>query len=100
GLKLDAADAQLNNNVAYILCEDMGRPQDALPYAELAVKSVASDASIQDTIGVVYTKLGQREKADAALRRALSLSDGPEEAVPVLAHLAQLWLEDPAKKEQ
>jgi tetratricopeptide (TPR) repeat protein len=94
GLKLDPADAQLNNNVAYILCEDLGRPNDALEYGERAVRSVANDASIQDTIGVIYMKVGQRDKADAALRRALSLSRRVEESVPVLVHLAQLRLED------
>ncbi len=90
GRKLDSADPELNNNVAYSLAEDLKKPQEALPYAERAAAAMPNNPSIQDTLGTIYMMLGDLEKADQALSRALSLVQGPEDGVAVLLHLAQL----------
>lgn len=91
GLKLDAADPELNNNVAYCLAEDLGRPSEALPFAEQAAKVVTSNpSSIQDTLGTVYLKLDRLDDASQALGRALSLATQEEEIAAICVHLAQV----------
>lgn len=90
GLKLDPADPELNNNVAYCLAEDIKKPDEALPFAEKAATSMPNNPSIQDTLGTIYMLLGTLDKAEDALELALSLVQAPEESSAVLLHLAQL----------
>ena len=99
GLKLDSADAELNNNVAYCLAEDLNKPQEGLPFAEKAARARPENGSIQDTLGWIYFKLGEMEKAEQALIRSMSYAGAVEEQVPVLIHLAKLKQKQGKKEE-
>ena len=70
-----------------------------MPFAEMAAESMPDNPSIQDTLGTVYIRLGQTEKADRSLSRALSLAGSADEAVAPLLHMAELRLAKGAKEE-
>jgi len=61
------------NNLAYVLCDRLDRPQEALPYAERAVGLAPDDASVLDTLGWVQFKVGQVDQGNRTLRRALEI---------------------------
>jgi Flp pilus assembly protein TadD len=99
GLKLDSADAELNNNIAYCLAEDLNKTQEGLVFAEKAARARPENGSIQDTLGWIYFKLGEMEKAEQALVKSMSYASSVEEQVPVLIHLAKLKLKQGKKEE-
>jgi tetratricopeptide (TPR) repeat protein len=92
GLELDAADPELNNNVAYCTCEDLKKPAEALPYAERAAKALGNNPSILDTLGTVYMRMNTLDKGEETFGRGLSVAGSADEAVPLLLHLAELRL--------
>jgi tetratricopeptide (TPR) repeat protein len=93
-LDLGIEDASVANNVAFTLADALGRPEEALPYAEAAAGASPQDPSILDTLGVVQTRIGRFQEASATLQQALEYADGrPERMAPVLLHLAQLETE-------
>jgi tetratricopeptide (TPR) repeat protein len=73
-LKLKPDDAEAMNNVAYILAEDLNRPQEALRYARRAVELRARDANLLDTLGWVYYLSGDLDSAVGTLVSALQYS--------------------------
>ncbi len=73
-LKLAPDDAEAMNNVAYILAEDLNRPQEALRYARRAVELRSRDANLLDTLGWVYYLSGDLDSAVGTLVSALQYS--------------------------
>jgi tetratricopeptide (TPR) repeat protein len=73
GLVVARDDYMLNNNIAYILCEELRRPADALPYAEKAAKTAPDSLEVIDTLATVQWALGQRERAVQTATPALRL---------------------------
>jgi tetratricopeptide (TPR) repeat protein len=99
GLQLDTDDADLNNNIAYSMTEDFGKAAEALPFAERSVRTNPNNASALDTLGVVYLRLKQLDKAEDALRRSLVASRGSDESAAIMIHLAEVRFERGAKDE-
>jgi tetratricopeptide (TPR) repeat protein len=60
------------NNMAYLLAEDLNRPQEALPLVERALKLSPGNAQILDTLGWVQFKLGQTDQAKATLETSIA----------------------------
>ena len=58
------------NNLAFNLAEHLGRPQDALPYAQRAYTLGGRAAAVADTLGWVYHLLGDHDQAMALLAAA------------------------------
>ena len=58
------------NNLAFNLSEHLGRPQDALPYAQRAYTLGGRAAAVADTLGWVYHLLGDHDQAMALLAAA------------------------------
>ena len=78
------------NSLAFVLADEAGRPQEALPYAERAREQSPRDAAILDTVGWVYFKNGRFEQAEAALKETLSVD---AESPAAYYHLGMLYVE-------
>jgi len=86
-LSLDSTNALVNNNYAYSLSERGVQLDKALRMAEIAVNAEPLNASYLDTIGWVYFKLGQYEKAKEYIEKAIQV--GGESSV-MLEHLGDI----------
>ena len=73
-LKVVPDDFESMNNLAYILAEDLARPQEALRYAKRAVELRPRDANVIDTLGWVYYLAGDTDSAVGSLVSALQYS--------------------------
>ena len=58
------------NNLAWVLAEDLDRPDEALPLAERAVELVPRSGENLDTLGWIHYRRGNYEQAAALLRDA------------------------------
>jgi len=66
-LKVSPDDILSLNNLAFNLAERLGRPQEALPYAQRAYTLGGRAAPVADTLGWVYSLLGDNDQAIALL---------------------------------
>lgn len=94
GLQMAPQDADMNNNLAYILVEHLGRYEEARPYAEKAAELRPSSPSTIDTLGWLHFNLGEYERAQELLERAVALAPplSTERAV-ARVHLGRTLLE-------
>ncbi len=69
-LKVSPDDLISLNNLAFNLAEHLGRPQDALPYAQRAYTLGGRAAAVADTLGWVYHLLGDHDQAMTLLAAA------------------------------
>ncbi|MCH7719496.1 MAG: tetratricopeptide repeat protein [Planctomycetes bacterium] len=87
------------NNLAYILADELGQPEQALPYAKraalLSERRGASDvgmsgkwAPIFDTLGWVHARLGDFADARGELSRAVQADP---QFLPAYYHLAEVY---------
>lgn len=83
-------DQILNNNLAYTLAHDLGRPEEALAYAKRAAERASVSPQILDTLGYVHLRLGNLDEAEEVLANALRLAEDPSTQVPTLLHLVEL----------
>ncbi len=67
-LKLDPDNAEALNNGAYVLAENLKRPEEALPMSERAVQIMPNAGSFWDTLGLIYLELGRFDEADKKLK--------------------------------
>ncbi len=80
-LKLDPNDLQACNNLAWFYAtgpEDLRNPQEALPLAQRAVDKATNKWEFLNTLGVVFYRLGEFDKAISTLER--SLREGNDQA--------------------
>jgi tetratricopeptide (TPR) repeat protein len=61
------------NNLAWILCEEHGKYQQALELAQRGLKTAPNYTDLIDTRGVVYYKLGQYDKAIQDFTKCIKL---------------------------
>ncbi len=92
GLAIAPDDPEFNNNIAYILSVELDQSAEALPHAQRAVELAPENRGYLDTLGTVYVRAGEPEKAIAPLERALMLATTDPERAPVLVHLAEARL--------
>lgn len=85
-------DPAMLNNLAYILCENLNQPQQALPYAQRAAELAADEASVLDTLGWVQFRSGQVSQGIQTLRRALEISPLPD----TYYHLGEIYRQQDA----
>ncbi|MGD9789475.1 MAG: tetratricopeptide repeat protein [Phycisphaerales bacterium] len=86
-LQLVPEEATMANNLAYVLSENLNRPEEALPYAQRAVEAAPNQPEILDTYGAVLIKKGDLEKAIAQLKHCLELEQSPPSLAAALVHL-------------
>lgn len=75
------------NNIAYILSDELGQSESALPYARRAAE-LADNSTTLDTLGWVYCGVGDFTSAAAELRRAVRLE--PDHALSRY-HLGEVY---------
>lgn len=78
---------EMNNNIAYVLCENLKRPEEALPFAEKAVSLAPSSPQVLDTLGVVLLRLNRLSEAEQYLSRARSIYAPAEAHIACTIHL-------------
>lgn len=91
-LKSDSSHPDAGNNLAMLYVETGAHLDKALHLAERCVLSAPRNPRFHDTLGLVYTKLCQPEKARKSFQRALELTP-PEEGdlrKEVESHLRQV----------
>ena len=92
----DSLDAQALNNYAYSLVERNQNLNKALIMAKKAIMLEPKNASYLDTIGWIYFKLNQIEKAKEYLESSLEIS---KDNSVVLEHLGDVLMKDNKQKE-
>lgn len=97
-LALDPNNASALNALGYTLADRTDRHQEALDLIQRAVVLMPDDPYYLDSLGWVYYRLGNLDKAVRHLKRAVALQDDAE----FVAHLGEvLWQQgkqDEAKK--
>jgi len=73
-LEIDSVNATVNNNYAYSLSERDIRLNEALEMAKIAIEKEPFNSSFLDTIGWVYFKLKDYERAKEYLEKALEVA--------------------------
>ena len=87
-LKQNPDDLEVLNNLAYLLANDVDRPQEAVPLAERAAKLAPENAEVLDTLGWAYYRAGDSTRAQETLRRSVNLKPLPANTL----HLGQVYL--------
>ena len=91
-LEITPEDPKLLNNIAFLLSKHLDRASEALPMAEKAFAAAKDNPSYADTLGSVYFKLKQYDKAEASLLRSRGLAQDALTRTPATLHLADLRL--------
>ncbi len=72
-LELEPENVIAMNNLAWILCDEQGKYQQALELAQRGLRIAPDYVDLIDTRGVLYDKLGQYDKAIQDFTRCLEL---------------------------
>jgi len=70
GLELDPADVPRLNDIAWVLSECLGRPEEGLAPIDEAIRRGVRSPQFSDTRGVILTRLGRFDEAIAELEEA------------------------------
>jgi tetratricopeptide (TPR) repeat protein len=84
GLQEAPGDVPALNNLAYVYAEQLGKPDQALPYARRAARLMPDNARILDTYGWTLAQAGQYTEAIEPMSRAVELA--PDEAKALLLY--------------
>jgi len=87
-ISVDSTDAQILNNYAYSLSERDTDLNKALKMAKKAVEKEPKNSSYLDTIGWIYFKLGETEKALHYIAEAINCG---EKSVTIYEHLGDVY---------
>lgn len=85
-IRLQPANLKALNNLAFLRVEELADPAGALPLAQRLLQLAPGDAGVLDTVGWVYFKNGDLEKARQYLVESLAILSAPDTYV----HLAQV----------
>lgn len=91
GAELFPDDWEMSNNLAYVLSAELGEHERALALAESAVSSNPSRSEPYDTIGTIYTALGQYDKAKEMLNTGTKYAQSVSSRVTLV--IAQIELD-------
>lgn len=86
-LELEPENALAHNYLGYMLADRGVRLEEALRHIEEAVRRDPDNGYFVDSLGWVYFRLGQLERAQETLERAVGLADDAE----IHAHLAAVY---------
>jgi tetratricopeptide (TPR) repeat protein len=81
-----ATDYSVLNNLGYSLTLD-GRPAEAVPYLQQALRGNSNDVNAHHSLGATYMALGRDSDAAAEFREALRLVPGHPDSVRDLARV-------------
>jgi tetratricopeptide (TPR) repeat protein len=99
-LKLQPDNVIVINNLAWTLCEEQGKHQQALELAQRGLEIAPNYVDLIDTRGVAYYRLGQLEKAAQDFTKCLKLYPrGTPAATATYFHLGRALAKLGQKKE-
>ncbi len=90
GLVQFPSDAEMSNNMAYMLVDKLGDADAALDFALAAVESGGGRAAMQDTLATVYIALGRHDEARQALDAAEQTAQTNRDRLDILISRAKL----------
>ena len=76
---VDKKNFNAYNSLAYLICINKGKMNEALEYAKKAVDSNKQNPAYLDTLGYVYLKMKKFEEAEKYLKIAIGFSPLSEE---------------------
>jgi tetratricopeptide (TPR) repeat protein len=88
-LRIAPNDVTVLNNLAYVLADRRGKPEEAVRYAVFAAQLAPTNANVLDTLGWIQAKIGQLDAAEANLQDAIRQDP---EAFASMEHLAQVYV--------
>lgn len=97
GLETFHDDANLLNNLAYTLAQNMDKPDEALPMAEKAAQ-LGGTAEALDTLGFIQLRLKRLSDARSTLNRAIDMPQAPGSLMSTLNHFIAVCLEQGDKE--
>jgi tetratricopeptide (TPR) repeat protein len=86
-LQAKPSNAGILNSLAYILAEFLGKPTEALPYAQTAKQLAPENAAVDDTLGWTYYQMGSYDDAVRHLELAVNRAPSARRQ----AHLAMAY---------
>lgn len=89
GLAAFPDDAELNNNLAYVLAAKLGKPAEAIPFATKALEKAPRSAEVLDTYGVVMLRNNRPADAIDKLDQAVGLARNPQTYVSAINHAVE-----------
>lgn len=89
-LKFSPNNPAILNNLAYILSEKMGKPQEAEPFARAAAQLAPEDPYILDTLGRVQFLLDKIDESKASLMKSFKIKPLPDNCL----HLAEIFIKE------
>lgn len=92
GVKLFPKDWEMNNNLAYVLSENLGQTEDALSYAEATIEAGITRSEPYETIARIYTRLGRYDDAEVSIREGMRFALSIEARVSLILADARLKL--------
>lgn len=88
-IKREPDNAVALNNIAYLLTDELGKPAEAVPYAERANRLEPGNPEILDTLGWALAKTNRTGEAAGMLLRAIQVDAN---SVAALYHLGVVHL--------
>ncbi|MBY0313096.1 MAG: tetratricopeptide repeat protein [Phycisphaerales bacterium] len=92
GLQYDPESPELNNNLSFLLSVKLNKCDEALPFAEKALKANPMNSGFWDTLGAVYLCKKDYDKALQVLLEGMNKALNDAERVPLQIHLARARL--------
>jgi tetratricopeptide (TPR) repeat protein len=100
GLEKFPDDAELLNNLAYVIGKYLGEWERALPYAERAAAIAPQNPDTLDTLGLIYMFNNQDDKAlESFMKAGAATHNNSNAALPIALHLGQLHVKQGKKAE-
>ncbi|MEQ8769656.1 MAG: tetratricopeptide repeat protein [Phycisphaerales bacterium] len=90
GLSQFPTDAEMSNNVAFVLVDKLGDADGALDYALAAVENSGGRAAMQDTLATVYIALERFDEAQQSLNAAEQVAQSNKDRLDILVNRAKL----------
>lgn len=92
GVKLFPKDWEMNNNLAYVLSENLGQTEQALSYAEATIDAGITRSEPYETLARIYTRLGRYDDAANSIREGMRFALSIEARVSLILADARLKL--------
>jgi tetratricopeptide (TPR) repeat protein len=89
GCNLDPENAELNNNLAYIMATKLNKCKEALPYAVKACQTASNKSDFLDTLGVTQLCDHQCDEAAKTFTAGLQAAFNDTERVPLYIHMGK-----------
>ncbi|MBN2590400.1 MAG: tetratricopeptide repeat protein [Sedimentisphaerales bacterium] len=91
-LDIDPENVVAINNLAWIMCENQGQPQQALELAQKGLKQAPDYIDLIDTRGMIYFRLGKFQEAVHDFSRCIELyPESSPQSVASRFHLAKAY---------